>query len=397
MALNIWNSINNTFFPPKSAVVDKQQQNQVQGLFKNRTDKNVAVKALNNDTYNNGKRSAFKLYTSKGTHLGAIAKRESERANEKTPVQRALEQFNRTVYMDWESAAQYNKMSLLSQLFVNNDNEPKALKEDEVSKIASVQNKTTETETDKDKDKNPKQNEPESASADEVAGQISKGSFIYNIDDDNFYMQKQDEDGKPGAQKYCSVKDLQEKLGYDNPKDMSVKDNEVSFDKDSIYKFTGKGKKEHTIMSRSEVLTEDIIGAFNNKRDREAAEYAGFWSDLANGKEHSLYSKYTNDEIRGRLAGAGIQNGFFTVIVGESSQTYYLSEDKGTAALFTKEEYDSRYDKLSNGQIFGLERYNEDEQKDEMFKAGQTVTVGGRDYVLDKNKGIDIEYGAELY
>ena len=83
MALNIWNSINNTFFPPKSAAVDKQQ-NQVQGLFKNRADKNTAVKALNNDTYNNGKRSAFKLYTSKGTHLGAIAKRESERANEKT-------------------------------------------------------------------------------------------------------------------------------------------------------------------------------------------------------------------------------------------------------------------------------------------------------------------------
>ena len=395
MALNIWNSINNTFFPPKSAVVDKQQQNQVQGLFKNSADKNTAVKALNNDTYNNGKRSAFKLYTSKGTHLGAIAKRESERANEKTPVQRALEQFNRTVYMDWESTVQYNKMSLLSQLFANKDNEPEASKEDEVSKIASAQNKTTKTETDKDKSQ--KQNEPEAASADEVAGQISKGSFIYNIDDDNFYMQKQDEDGKLGAQKYCSVKDLQEKLGYDNPKDMSVKDNEVSFDKDSIYKFTGRGKKEHTIMSRSEVLTEDIIGAFNNKRDREAAEYAGFWSDLANGKEHSLYSKYTNDEIRGKLAGAGIQNGFFTVTVGESSQTYYLSEDKGTAALFTKEEYDNRYDKLSNGQIFGLERYDKDEQKDEMFKAGQTVTVGGRDYVLDKNKGIDIEYGAELY
>ena len=45
MALNIWNSINNTFFPPKSAVVDKQQQNQVQGLFKNSADKNAAVKA----------------------------------------------------------------------------------------------------------------------------------------------------------------------------------------------------------------------------------------------------------------------------------------------------------------------------------------------------------------
>ncbi len=55
--------------------------------------------------------------------------------------------------------------------------------------------------------------------------------------------------------------------------------------------------------------------------------------------------------------------------------------------LFDKETYDKRYNALISGKTFQLDK----------FQPGQTVTIGGKDYVLNEHKGIDIEYGAEVY
>ncbi len=55
--------------------------------------------------------------------------------------------------------------------------------------------------------------------------------------------------------------------------------------------------------------------------------------------------------------------------------------------FYDKESYDKRYNMLTSGKAFHLDK----------FQSGQTVTVGGKEYVLNENKGIDIEYRSEVY
>ena len=69
-------------------------------------------------------------------------------------------------------------------------------------------------------------------------------------------------------------------LGIIQPKEMSVKDNEVRFDDNSCYQFTGKDGKLHTVLSASGLLSADVFGR-KGPIDEEAAEYANFWERLA--------------------------------------------------------------------------------------------------------------------
>ena len=173
-----------------------------------------------------------------------------------------------------------------------------------------------------------------------------------------------------------------------NPKRMTVKDNEVRFDNHSYYQFTGKDGREHTVLSRGSSLRVDNSANFGTGRiDKEAADYAEFWDSLAKGVAFGLEEKYSTAEIRKKLEEVGIQSGFFTVTVGNRSRTYYLSQNENVGPLRSKESYDKYYNLLTSGEAFRLDK----------FQPGQTVTIGGKDYVLKDDKSIDIEYGAELY
>ena len=191
-----------------------------------------------------------------------------------------------------------------------------------------------------------------------------------------------------GEKIYFNPADVNDALGIHNPKQMSVKDNEVRFDSYSYYQFKGKDGRNHRVLSMGSSLSAGTFANFGKERiDKEAVEYADFWNSLAKGNDFGLEQKYSQKEIRSKLEEAGIQTGFFTVTVGNNSQSYYLSQNKDVITLFTKEDYDKRYDALVSGKTFQLDK----------FQPGQTVTVGGKEYVLNENKGIDIEYGAEVY
>ena len=191
-----------------------------------------------------------------------------------------------------------------------------------------------------------------------------------------------------GEKIYFNPADVNDALGIHNPKQMSVKDNEVRFDSYSYYQFKGKDGRNHRVLSMGSSLRADTFADFDNYTyDKEAVEYADFWDRLSRDSTWGLEQKYSQKEIRSKLEEAGIQNGFFTVTVGNNSQSYFLSQNKDVITLFTKEDYDKRYDALVSGKTFQLDK----------FQPGQTVTVGGKEYVLNENKGIDIEYGAEVY
>ncbi len=160
---------------------------------------------------------------------------------------------------------------------------------------------------------------------------------------------------------------------------------------DEIDKYTSAGQiyaiwsngKEHTVLSLGGALSVGILG--NSSYDKEAADYVDFWNCLNKKNPSGIATKFSNEEIRSRLANAGIQSGFFTVTVGGRIATHYLSQGKNTAAVHSKEQYDERYDRMTSGRFF------------KQFQAGQKVTVGGKEYVLGEDKKLDIKYGADIF
>ncbi len=164
---------------------------------------------------------------------------------------------------------------------------------------------------------------------------------------------------------------------------MSIGNNAISFDKYSYYKFTGKGGKEHTVLSLGGALSVGILG--NSSYDKEVADYVNFWNSLARENASGIYMKFSNEEIRSRLTEAGIENGFFTVSIGGRTVTHYLSLGEKSSAVHSKEQYDNRYNMITSGQFF------------KQFETGQKVMIGGKEYVLGEDKKVDIEYGADIF
>ena len=187
--------------------------------------------------------------------------------------------------------------------------------------------------------------------------------------------------GPVGGKKYFDPDELNAALSKVNRKTVSVGKNAISFDKYSYYKFTGKDGKEHTVLSLGGVLSLGILG--NSLYDKEAADYVDFWNSLA--RKNPSGMKFSNEEIRSRLAEAGIENGFFTVTIGGRSATHFLSQGKSTAAVHSKEQYDDRYNMITSGRFF------------HRFEAGQKVMIGGKEYILGEDKKLDIEYGEDIF
>ncbi|MBD5503924.1 MAG: hypothetical protein HDR09_09330 [Lachnospiraceae bacterium] len=186
-----------------------------------------------------------------------------------------------------------------------------------------------------------------------------------------------------GGKKYFDPDELNAALGKGHEKTLSIGNNAISFDRYSYYKFNGKGGKEHAVLSLGGALSVGILG--NSSYDKEAVDYVNFWNSLARKNPSGIYMKFSNEEIRGRLAGAGIENGFFTVSIGGSTVTHYLSQGETSSAVHSKEQYDNRYNMITSGKFF------------KQFEAGQKVMIGGKEYVLGEDKKLDIEYGADIF
>lgn len=123
----------------------------------------------------------------------------------------------------------------------------------------------------------------------------------------------------------------------------------------------------------------------NNSYDKEVADYVDFWNSLAKENPSGIYMKFSNEEIRSRLAEAGLENGFFTASIGGRTVTHYLSQGENASAVHSKEQYNDRYNMITNGQFF------------KQFEAGHKVMIGGKEYVLGEDKKLDIEYGADIF
>ena len=109
-----------------------------------------------------------------------------------------------------------------------------------------------------------------------------------------------------------------------------------------------------------------------------------FWSRLTDDPTF-LGLSYSDKGIRNRLSNAGIKPGFFTVTVDSKSYNQFYSQAKGASAVYSKEQYDQRYNHM----------LSENFLKD--YKVGQKFLIGGKEYTLSEDRKLDIPYGADIY
>ncbi|MDO5156775.1 MAG: hypothetical protein Q4D51_12500 [Eubacteriales bacterium] len=213
-------------------------------------------------------------------------------------------------------------------------------------------------------------------SADEMVRdleRVAKNGFSWSVDGDKFTL------GNTG--KTCSLKGLQAALNYNNPKTMEVKDNTISFEGTSYYKFTDDSGKEHKVLALAGALT-DIFGDY----DKEASKYNDFWNQVASKTPASLGLSYSTKEVRKRLADVGITGGFFNINIGTESRTQFLSQGKNAVAVYSKKQYDDRYyNTIQSGMLT------------RNYEPGTKLKVGGVEYTVDENRKIDVPYGADIW
>jgi len=206
----------------------------------------------------------------------------------------------------------------------------------------------------------------------EKINEIADDGYCYHIEGDTFYL------GKTNMS--CSVKELETAFGKAKELTKAV-DNHIVFENNSYYKFTDDSGKEHTVVSLGGALTPR-----SETYNAETADYVNFWNWVSSKNPTFMSLDYSPEEVRSRLAEAGVEPGFFTISVGGEETTQFLSKGKYSAAIYSKAQYDDRYyNAFVSGNIT------------RKYYPGTVIKVDGKDYTVDENGKIDVPYGADLW
>jgi hypothetical protein len=166
--------------------------------------------------------------------------------------------------------------------------------------------------------------------------------------------------------------------------EIKANNNEIVFNVGSYYKFTDKNGETHVLSCAYDCLSQPYSETSTGKQNDTSYQVGKFWNLLSmNGTYMSLY--YSTEVQRKLLNDAGITEGFFSVRVGTHKQEYYYTNDKAGATV-SKTHYDETYNMFMNRK--GI--------LDE-FAVGSVFKIGGKEYILDENKKLDIPYGADIY
>lgn len=225
-------------------------------------------------------------------------------------------------------------------------------------------------------------------SAEEILSEINKyanegETYVIWHSGDTYWLQGIRNGEAIGEKKYFDLNELLAALGKGNEKSISVSNNTITINNNSYYKFTGKDGKEHTVLSVGGALHTGLLG--RSSYDKEAADFVNFWNALGRENPSGVNVKFSNEEIRSRLADAGIQNGFFTVNFGGRTVTHYLSQGENSLAVHSKQQYDNRYHMLTSEHFLSR------------FEVGHKFMIGGKEYILGEDKKLDIEYGVDVF
>lgn len=168
---------------------------------------------------------------------------------------------------------------------------------------------------------------------------------------------------------------------------VTAKNNVIDFGKNKYFKYVTSDGKECNLISRAHSIgTLSSEAVKYDSINKEAGRYADFWDYMISEDPVYIELSFSREEIKGYLSEAGIEPGFITIKIGDEVATQYYSQSKIQGLIHSKERYDVDYNKLTSPPGY---------LKD--FEPGETVKVGGVEYIINEKRCIDIPYGADVF
>ena len=172
-------------------------------------------------------------------------------------------------------------------------------------------------------------------------------------------------------------------VSLDRCNEIRAENNEIVFERGKYYKFQDREGKYHVLDCRGNSVSQPYSEQTMKRQNEESFQMGKFWGCI--GCEGVYGSKYYSDEEQRKiLKEAGIQEGFFSVQVGDKRQELFLSNG-AAGAVVPKRRYDGTYNMIMNTNIL------------DEYAVGSVFVIGGKEYILDEHKKLDIPYGADIY
>lgn len=172
-------------------------------------------------------------------------------------------------------------------------------------------------------------------------------------------------------------------VSLDRCKEIKAENNEIVFERGKYYKFQDREGTYHVLDCRGNSVSQPYSEQTMKKQNEESHQMGKFWGCI--GCEGVYGSKYYSDEEQKKiLNAAGIKDGFFSVQVGEKRQELFLSNG-AAGTVVSRRRYDGTYNMFMNTNIL------------DDYAVGSVFVIGGKEYILDEHKKLDIPYGADIY
>lgn len=174
-------------------------------------------------------------------------------------------------------------------------------------------------------------------------------------------------------------------VSADKCKEIKAVNNIVDFTNGQYYKYTEKNGLVHTFTCTNDHIDQPYSDLVSGRQSDASYQVAKFWNMLSkDGTYMGLY--YSKEKQEQMLNSAGITKGFFTVKVGNHQQDYFYSHGNAGVAV-RKFEYDATYDMFVKR---GTALFNE-------YEIGSVFKIGGKEYVLNEQRKLDIPYGEDIF
>ncbi|MDE7478126.1 MAG: hypothetical protein K2M91_09285 [Lachnospiraceae bacterium] len=184
-----------------------------------------------------------------------------------------------------------------------------------------------------------------------------------------------------GGVKYF-IKDIPP-IDCDRCLEIKAVDNKIIFESGKYYKYKDRDGNYRALTCQYNDVGQPFSEQIAKKVYKESDEMGHFWSVLGcEGVYGTMY--YSNEEQKKILNDAGIKEGFFSVQVGSRKQELFYSNGVAGVAV-PKSRYDGTYNMFMDGKVL------------EEYAVGSVFIIGGKEYILNADKKLDIPYGVDIY
>ncbi len=165
---------------------------------------------------------------------------------------------------------------------------------------------------------------------------------------------------------------------------VKASNNIINIEDKKYYKFMDSNGELHKLSCSNGHMTCPLSEIRRGYYDSTSANISYFWNIMAQDGTY-INSHFSREEIKCFLNQTGVEDGFFTVKVGDTQQDYFYTNGTYCGPAILRSRYDEYYNGIINHGLF----------RD--YKTGAIFEIDGEKYAVSEDGNLDIPYGIDIY